>query len=887
MKTKQMLSVGALLLSCVVGARGQFYDRPVVTDPSDQAQMSIAVDPINSNVLFAGWINGTMLVEHPGFSFSTDGGVSWTALRTLAPQGADPSVGFGRNEKAYFCIHNTDDGRIYVFRTSDLGQTWFDTTASIESGDKSSIAIDNSQGPHSGRVYVAWKSNRDVLFSYSTDQGVTFQTPEILHQESEMSPQTGVKYQCPVPVVGPDGTVYVVYMDYSTYQGAQYAILIRKSTDGGTSFEAPNTIALSDFYSTYYSVGKYFIYDFPSVAVDPVTGKIYVAFQFPDPSYSNLPIEIRFKWSSDMGNTWSDGIDMGLDYSSWSFHPSISVDPTGKFSMSFLSTPNPDDPHAFVNAYLIESYDNGLTFSDYARISRDNSDAGVGGLFTEYESIVSSVGKMFPIWTDTRSGTNEDPYVALLIGPPTSSNAWATGYGSALRSVYTSTDQRWNVIFASSGSVYHTYSTNDGQSWSGYDRISGAALTVGASSNPCLVKTANGNLHALWGNGADYSGMYYNRRVAGTWQATPFTVMQGTALTPSFRVGSNNLAQITWVTTSIALQSSLLTNYLKYGSFDVTAGNPTVGGISTITSSTATIRSPSIALDQNNKPHVAWQSAGDIYYSNKAGSSWTSPLLVSDHSKPAASPTVVAIGTTVYLAWQASNAGNNEIYYRSRLSNGIWSAITNLSNDAGSSIEPFIDADILNGEPCIIWSDNTGGSFDIRYRLPVSGVSGSLKSTGPPSHFPTFAMRTANGAERILAFWTDGSTSPFILEHDWQNVMPLLDRQTEGTSSEADVEVATPSPTQYCLRGAFPNPFNPSTRIDYQLPSDGMVTAVIYDILGRPVAELVNRWQTAGSHSTRWNGSNVSSGLYICRLTVSSGTGRTLFSDNARLMLIK
>ena len=68
-------------------------------------------------------------------------------------------------------------------------------------------------------------------------------------------------------------------------------------------------------------------------------------------------------------------------------------------------------------------------------------------------------------------------------------------------------------------------------------------------------------------------------------------------------------------------------------------------------------------------------------------------------------------------------------------------------------------------------------------------------------------------------------------------------------------------PTQFLLSQNFPNPFNPSTMINYQLPMSNLVTLKVFDILGREVATLVNERQEAGTYQTTFSAQGLSSGL--------------------------
>ena len=74
------------------------------------------------------------------------------------------------------------------------------------------------------------------------------------------------------------------------------------------------------------------------------------------------------------------------------------------------------------------------------------------------------------------------------------------------------------------------------------------------------------------------------------------------------------------------------------------------------------------------------------------------------------------------------------------------------------------------------------------------------------------------------------------------------------------------------LLHAYPNPFNPSTTIRFVVPSEGLVKIVVYDLLGREVATLVNEFKARGDYSITWNPENGASGTYFCRLIVGAST---------------
>jgi len=64
----------------------------------------------------------------------------------------------------------------------------------------------------------------------------------------------------------------------------------------------------------------------------------------------------------------------------------------------------------------------------------------------------------------------------------------------------------------------------------------------------------------------------------------------------------------------------------------------------------------------------------------------------------------------------------------------------------------------------------------------------------------------------------------------------------------------------------YPNPFNPTTNIQYSLPKDGNVTVKIFDMTGRNIAEVYSGFRTAGTYTEKFDGSKLSSGIYFLRV---------------------
>ena len=91
----------------------------------------------------------------------------------------------------------------------------------------------------------------------------------------------------------------------------------------------------------------------------------------------------------------------------------------------------------------------------------------------------------------------------------------------------------------------------------------------------------------------------------------------------------------------------------------------------------------------------------------------------------------------------------------------------------------------------------------------------------------------------------------------------------------------TTLPMTIFLRQNFPNPFNPSTTVEYTIPQQSFVTLKVFDLLGREVAVLVNEKKDAGRYSVLWDAARLASGIYFYRLKAGE------FQETKRMSLTK
>ncbi len=276
---------------------------------------------------------------------------------------------------------------------------------------------------------------------------------------------------------------------------------------------------------------------------------------------------------------------------------------------------------------------------------------------------------------------------------------------------------------------------------------------------------------------------------------------------------------------------------------------------------------------------------GGLYRSTDSANTWT----VAGSGLPSADVQSLAVISTKVVAsvknnglyvsadsgatWvQSSTGGPYDIYtYGHLLVKGtkIFAAVPPnifVSTDNGVSWTPdSVGLPLIQTTILALWSNGDKifiGAFGYGcYFSNDNGAGWALMNDGLTNlNVRTFAQRGTN-----ILCGTDSSV--------WSR--PVADFVTSVNSNTNQI------PSKHVLKQNFPNPFNPTTQIRFEIPVSGLVTLKIFDVLGREVATLVNERKSPGTYDVEWNASTMPSGVYFYRLQAGK------YAETKKLLLLK
>lgn len=237
---------------------------------------------------------------------------------------------------------------------------------------------------------------------------------------------------------------------------------------------------------------------------------------------------------------------------------------------------------------------------------------------------------------------------------------------------------------------------------------------------------------------------------------------------------------------------------------------------------------------------------------------------------------VIVVGETHYF-YQGSGGSTAMVVKYTSQGDTLWSKIF-MDTNQYSELEKFVDVAMDNEGNLYLagdyaeW-DTTGKVWFDYYLVKCNSIGDTIW---------TFRYNYDN-EDNVSGIVLDGSGNIFVT--GTTNRSPEVYEQNYLTikvknivSSIAD---ETLLPHNFILNHNYPNPFNPITIINYQLPIRGFVNLKIFDLLGREIETLLSEEKLAGIYEVTWNAEKFTSGIYIARLTLGD------YATSQKLLLIK
>jgi hypothetical protein len=196
---------------------------------------------------------------------------------------------------------------------------------------------------------------------------------------------------------------------------------------------------------------------------------------------------------------------------------------------------------------------------------------------------------------------------------------------------------------------------------------------------------------------------------------------------------------------------------------------------------------------------------------------------------------------------------------------------------APSLVSPASNASDIDRLPTLVWRSSV---YATKYHVQVATDNAFATIVANVTVADTSVNLSTLLAATTLHYWHVSAIDTL-----GEGVFSSLRFFTTGLITGIDKTIELPK--EYALRQNYPNPFNPSTIISYDLPKNSHVTIIIYDILGRVVASLVNKDQSASRYNVEWSPSNLSSGVYLYRIEARSDDKSGNFVSVKKLLFMK
>ncbi len=223
---------------------------------------------------------------------------------------------------------------------------------------------------------------------------------------------------------------------------------------------------------------------------------------------------------------------------------------------------------------------------------------------------------------------------------------------------------------------------------------------------------------------------------------------------------------------------------------------------------------------------------------------------------------------------------NTTYYWRVSSSNGAvtggWSGIYNFTTagvpNAPSLLSPANGSTILTLTPTLDWSDvPTAISYTVLVATDTN-FTNTVINTG--AAFSQYIVPSGLLAGNTTYYWKARAENGI-------GTGPWSTRWNFTVNPTGVNQYSTEIPDEFKLYNNFPNPFNPSTIIRFDIPQNANVKISVYDVSGRVINQLINSQLKAGRYEIIFSAKNLASGVYFYRIETES------FTDVKRMLLVK
>lgn len=255
-----------------------------------------------------------------------------------------------------------------------------------------------------------------------------------------------------------------------------------------------------------------------------------------------------------------------------------------------------------------------------------------------------------------------------------------------------------------------------------------------------------------------------------------------------------------------------------------------------------------------------WRSipgAANYRFQMGTDSSFASGIIKNDSSLVDTSRVVNGLAVSTKHFWRVSgrNAGGAGPY------SPTWSLVTLIPvPGVVSLVAPVHLTNIFADSALFRWNRTSPASTRYWFQISVDSTFGTLYTVDSTLADTTKLLRSLQYNSSYYWRVRGGNAG------GWGAFSTVRKLSVSPASSTADPD----APRAFTLSQNFPNPFNPTTIVNFQLPVAGWVRLAVYDMLGREVAVLVNETREPGSYAVTWNASGMASGVYLYR--IQSGT---------------